>query len=95
MEYAMKTGIGAYAAECNGIQVGAVVVLNALGDVFIPETGQKIAGLLAPDKKSFSAERTVQTEFLKIFVKRRAKYFCAKRKHCQYDTGHCVYKCPI
>lgn len=66
MEYAMKTGIGAYAAELDGIQVGAVAVLNALGDVFDPQTGQKIAGVLAENKKFFSPDRTAQTELLKL-----------------------------
>lgn len=66
MDYAMKTGIGACAMELNGIQAGAVAVLNALGDIFDPETGQKIAGVLAFDKKSFSPDRTAQTELLKL-----------------------------
>lgn len=65
MDYAMKTGIGAYAMEIDGIQAGAVVVLNALGDIFDSKTGQKIAGVLAEDKKSFSEERTAQSELLK------------------------------
>lgn len=69
MDYAMKTGIGAFAMECDGIQAGAVVVLNALGDIFDPETGQKIAGVLADDKKSFSAERTGNGELLKILAR--------------------------
>lgn len=69
MDYAMKTGIGAYAVQADGIQAGAVVVLNALGDVFDPQTGQKIAGVLAEDKKSFSADRTAQTELLKLLAR--------------------------
>lgn len=65
MDYAMKTGIGAFAMDLDGIQVGAVAVLNALGDIFDPETGQKIAGVVASDKKFFSATRTAQSELLK------------------------------
>lgn len=68
MDYAMKSGIGAYAMELDGIQVGAVVVLNALGDIYDFETGQKIAGLLAEDKKSFDDTRTSQTELLKLLA---------------------------
>lgn len=68
MDYAMKTGIGAFAMELDGIQVGAVAVLNALGDIFDPETGQKIAGVVASDKKSFSPARTAQSELLKILA---------------------------
>lgn len=69
MDYAMKTGIGACAMEIDGIQAGAVVVLNALGDIFDPETGQKIAGILAENKKSFSPDRTAQAELLKLLVR--------------------------
>jgi L-aminopeptidase/D-esterase-like protein len=35
------------------LEVGAVVILNALGDIFDHKTGKKIAGLLSEDKKSF------------------------------------------
>lgn len=45
-DYMMKTGIGAYAVELeNGLQVGAVVCVNALGDVY-DERGKQVAGLL-------------------------------------------------
>ena len=64
----MKTGIGACAMELDGIQAGAVAVVNALGDIYDSETGQKIAGLLADDKKSFAGTRTSQTELLKILA---------------------------
>ncbi|MBR0104047.1 MAG: P1 family peptidase [Firmicutes bacterium] len=50
---AMKTGIGSFAVEVGGLKVGAVVALNALGDIFDWKTGKKIAGLLAEDKKGF------------------------------------------
>ena len=50
MDYSMKTGIGSYAVELGELKVGAVVVLNALGDVFDWKTGQQIAGLLTEDR---------------------------------------------
>ena len=53
MECCMKTGIGSFAVELGPLQVGAVVALNALGDVFDWRTGQKIAGLLTEDKTAF------------------------------------------
>jgi L-aminopeptidase/D-esterase-like protein len=53
MECCMKTGIGSYALELGPLQIGAVVALNALGDVFDWRTGKKIAGLLTEDKTSF------------------------------------------
>ena len=44
-ETAMKSGIGAFAAEIGGIQVGAIVVVNALGNICGPDTGEIIAGM--------------------------------------------------
>ena len=53
MDYCMKSGIGSFAVQVGELQVGAVVAVNALGDIYDWKTGQKIAGLLAEDKKSF------------------------------------------
>ncbi|MBO6047633.1 MAG: P1 family peptidase [Erysipelotrichaceae bacterium] len=53
METCMKTGIGSYAIECGALKIGAVVVVNALGDIYDYKTGQKIAGLLNEDKTAF------------------------------------------
>ena len=50
MDYAMKTGIGSYAVQIGDLQIGAVVVVNALGDVFDWKTGEQIAGLLTEDR---------------------------------------------
>ena len=50
MDYCMKTGIGSYAIQIGELKVGAVVVLNALGDVYDWRTGRQIAGLLSEDK---------------------------------------------
>ncbi len=50
MDYSMKTGIGSYAAEIGDLKIGAVVALNALGDIFDWKTGKQIAGLLTEDK---------------------------------------------
>ena len=49
METAMKTGIGSYAIQLGELKIGAVVALNALGDVFDWKTGKQIAGLLKED----------------------------------------------
>ena len=50
MDYCMKTGIGSYAVRIGELEVGAIVVLNALGDVFNWKTGEQIAGMLSEDK---------------------------------------------
>lgn len=49
-EYMMKSGLGCYAVQIGELKVGAVVVVNALGDVYDIETGKELAGLLNKDK---------------------------------------------
>lgn len=49
----MKTGVGSYAVQHGELKIGAVVVLNALGDVFDHRNGKKIAGLLNEDRTGF------------------------------------------
>lgn len=53
METCMKTGIGSYAVCIGDLQIGAVVAVNALGDIYDWKTGKKIAGLLTEDKTGF------------------------------------------
>lgn len=50
-EFAMKSGIGSCAVQVGPLQVAAVVVVNAAGDVFDPADGRQIAGLLSQDKR--------------------------------------------
>ena len=49
MDTCMKSGIGSYAVQIGELQVGAVVAVNALGDVFDWRTGEKLAGLTTGD----------------------------------------------
>lgn len=51
METAMKTGVGSYAVQIGELQVGAIAVVNSLGDIFDWKNGAQIAGLLSGDKK--------------------------------------------
>lgn len=53
MDTCMKTGIGSYAISIDDLKIGAVVAVNALGDIFDWETGKKIAGLLSEEGKGF------------------------------------------
>lgn len=53
MDHCTKTGIGSYAVQNGKLKVGAVVVVNAFGDVFDHKTGQKIAGLMNEDNNGF------------------------------------------
>ena len=46
IDYCMKTGIGGYAVQIDELKIGALVVLNALGDIYDWKNGRQIAGLL-------------------------------------------------
>ncbi|MDD7511624.1 MAG: P1 family peptidase [Peptostreptococcaceae bacterium] len=50
----MKSGIGASAVEIEGLKIGAISAVNALGDVFDLQ-GVQIAGLLNRDKTGLSS----------------------------------------
>lgn len=52
MDRCMKSGIGSYAVQVGPLKVGALVAVNALGDVYDWQTGQKVAGLRAEDGRT-------------------------------------------
>ena len=66
METCMKTGIGSYAIQIGELKIGAIVVLNALGDVFDWKNGKKVAGLLTEDKKAFRDVMDVMTASIEV-----------------------------
>ncbi len=53
MERAMKSGFGCCAFEAGSLRVGALVAVNALGDVY-DENGRPVAGLLNPERNALS-----------------------------------------
>ena len=55
-ECSMKSGIGSYAVQIGELKVGAVVAVNALGDIYDIDTDRKIAGALDTDGKLFDDE---------------------------------------
>lgn len=57
IEHAMKSGIGAAAAQIGKVKVGAVVAVNALGDIFDAETGKQIAGMRDETGKNFKSTK--------------------------------------
>jgi L-aminopeptidase/D-esterase-like protein len=61
----MKSGTGAFCVEAKGLQVGALVAVNCLGDVLNPDTGKKVAGLLTPDKKALA---DTQQQMLDLYL---------------------------
>jgi L-aminopeptidase/D-esterase-like protein len=57
-ERSMKGGIGSAAIRLpNGLTVGAIVAVNAVGDVIDPATGQVVAGVRTQDGKSLADAR--------------------------------------
>lgn len=57
----MKSGLGTYAVQLGELQVGAVVIVNAVGDV-LDENNQIIAGMLTEDGKAFADTRRAMLE---------------------------------
>ncbi len=66
MDRCTKTGIGSYAVRLDDLEVGAVVVVNSLGDVYDWKTGQCIAGLLNEDKTGFECSPQLIREGISI-----------------------------
>lgn len=62
-ESTMKSGLGCFAVELGNFKMGAIVVVNALGDIFDIDNGEKIAGILSEDKKGFL---DTEEEFYKV-----------------------------
>ena len=59
---AMKGGIGSASVTLgNGLRVGAIVAVNALGDVIDPDTGALVAGARAEDGSFADARRLLRT----------------------------------
>lgn len=45
MNYAMKSGVGTWSMKVHGIVIGALVAVNAVGDVVDPDSGKMVAGM--------------------------------------------------
>lgn len=52
----MKSGIGSYAVQLGELKLGAIVAVNALGDIYDIETNQKLAGALSEDGRLSDSE---------------------------------------
>ncbi|MDO4313393.1 MAG: P1 family peptidase [Eubacteriales bacterium] len=55
MGRASKAGIGIHAVKVGSLVMAAVVVVNALGDIFDPSDGSQIAGLRTEDGSAFTS----------------------------------------
>ena len=65
MAQATKAGLGIAAVEVGPLQMAAVVVVNALGDIYNPKNGRKIAGLKTADRVGYLDTVEEMYHFLK------------------------------
>ena len=63
---AMKSGLGCFAVEVGSLQVGAVVVVNAIGDVYELDSRKELAGLLSKDKSEMISSETEAVKLLQL-----------------------------
>ncbi|MBQ9249796.1 MAG: P1 family peptidase [Oscillospiraceae bacterium] len=66
----MKTGMGSFALELGALQIGAVVALNALGDVFNWRSGEQIAGVLREDRSGFRSTAEIMKQDASVIENR-------------------------
>lgn len=57
MGRAMKAGLGFYAIQAGPLQMAALVIVNALGDIYDPATGRKTAGMTDENRTGFADTR--------------------------------------
>ena len=62
MERMMKSGLGTYAVSLGDVKIGAIVAVNALGDVIDVKTGKTLAGILSEDKNSLDSTLRIMQE---------------------------------
>lgn len=63
-DYMMKSGLGTYAVQIGDLIVGAIVAVNALGDVVDVDSGKRLAGILNKEKTAISnTEETLYAEY--------------------------------
>ncbi|WP_298033630.1 P1 family peptidase [uncultured Desulfovibrio sp.] len=69
----MKAGLGCYAVQAGELRIGAVVAVNALGDIFDMDSGRRLAGMLTPGLDGFADSeaalfRTCETRAGNLFT---------------------------
>lgn len=58
----MKAGLGSYSITlANGLSVGAIVAVNAVGDIIDPDTGRIVAGVRNPDGSFADARKLLRS----------------------------------
>lgn len=59
MDKAMKGGFGSYAIEVGDLKIGAIVGVNALGDIRDPKTYKILAGAINSDNEFLDTEKSI------------------------------------
>ena len=62
----MKSGLGCYAVQVGSLQVGAIVVVNAIGDVFEMDSNKQLAGLLNRKKDAMISSEVEAVKLLQL-----------------------------
>lgn len=63
---AMKSGLGSFALQIGRLQVGAIVVVNAIGDVFEMDSQKQLAGLLNKRKDGMVSSELEAVKLLQL-----------------------------
>lgn len=63
---AMKSGLGSFALQIGRLQVGAIVVVNAIGDVFEMASQKQLAGLLNKRKDGMVSSELEAVKLLQL-----------------------------
>lgn len=83
----MKSGIGTASVDLGGLMVGAIVAVNAFGDVIDPENGQIIAGARDPAGSGFADTLAVMRHSVADGDLRFARRSSSTPSH---ESGHTV-----
>jgi L-aminopeptidase/D-esterase-like protein len=68
IERMMKSGLGIHAVQIDNVQCGAIVAVNALGDVIDYDSGKIIAGIMSENKTELSSTKEIM--YREIALKR-------------------------
>lgn len=63
---AMKSGLGSFALQIGRLQVGAIVVVNSIGDVFEMDSQKQLAGLLNKRKDGMVSSELEAVKLLQL-----------------------------
>ena len=65
-EFTMKSGLGTYAIQVGSLKVGAIVVVNAIGDVYEMDSNKQLAGLLNRKKDGMISSEVEAVKLLQL-----------------------------